>query len=81
MFTRLSPVVALAIMGIAVPAGLQERFSFFQASTPESVERMLQFIVHALVDRVQDLGAVQGHPGHVPGGRHGEMLVVHAGLR
>ena len=35
-------LIVLALFA-AVPTPAQERFSFFQASTPESVERMLTF--------------------------------------
>ena len=58
MFKRL--VVAIAVLGAAVPAGPQERFSFFQASTPESVERMLQLAELRDDDVVVDLGSGDG---------------------
>ncbi len=60
MFKRLSPMVALAVLGIAVPADPQERFSFFQASTPESVERMLRLAELRDGDVVVDLGSGDG---------------------
>ena len=58
MFKRL--LVAIAVLGAAVPAGPQERFSFFQASTPESVERMLQLAELRDDDVVVDLGSGDG---------------------
>jgi hypothetical protein len=40
MVTRVTLATILVVLA-AGPAPAQERFSFFQASTPESVERML----------------------------------------
>ncbi len=57
MFTR---VVSLVIVLAAIPAQAQERFSFFQASTPESVERMLKLAELRDDDVVLDLGSGNG---------------------
>jgi hypothetical protein len=38
---RLTLLLTLVALGATTPALAQERFSFFLASTPESVERML----------------------------------------
>ena len=51
-------VVALSFAGGPTPA--QERFSFFQASTPESVERMLTLAELRDDDVVVDLGSGDG---------------------
>ncbi len=52
---------AIIVALLAVPATLgQERFSFFQASTPESVERMLQLAGLRDDDVVIDLGSGDG---------------------
>jgi hypothetical protein len=59
MFTRVTLVTILAIF-IAVPTRSQERFSFFQASTPESVERMLTMAGLRDDDVVVDLGSGNG---------------------
>ena len=60
MVTRLSGVFALLTMFAALPAEAQERFSFFQASTPESVERMLKLANLRDDDVVVDLGSGNG---------------------
>lgn len=59
MFTRVTLVTIVAIF-IAVPTRAQERFSFFQASTPESVERMLTMAGLRDDDVVVDLGSGNG---------------------
>jgi hypothetical protein len=59
MFTRVTLVAILAIV-VAVPTRSQERFSFFQASTPESVERMLTMARLRDDDVVVDLGSGNG---------------------
>ena len=51
--------VVLALFA-AVPTPAQERFSFFQASTPESVERMLTLAELRDNDVVVDLGSGDG---------------------
>jgi hypothetical protein len=50
--------VFLSLLAAATPA--QERFSFFQASTPESVERMLRLAALHDSDVVVDLGSGDG---------------------
>jgi hypothetical protein len=52
-------MVLLAVLGSA-PAGAQERFSFFQASTPESVQKMLTLAELRDDDVVVDLGSGDG---------------------
>jgi hypothetical protein len=47
-------------VGLAVPSQAQERFSFFQASTPESVQRMLTLAALVDDDVVVDLGSGNG---------------------
>ena len=59
MFTRLALVHQLAVL-MAVPTQSQERFSFFQASTPESVERLLMMAGLRDDDVVVDLGSGDG---------------------
>ena len=59
MVTRFTLVTILAIL-TAAPAQSQERFSFFQASTPESVERMLKLAGLRDDDVVVDLGSGNG---------------------
>ena len=56
------PVVfAIVVVLLAVlPTQGQERFSFFQASTPESVERLLQLAGLRDDDVVIDLGSGDG---------------------
>ncbi len=58
----LARVTALTILTVftAVPTQSQERFSFFQASTPESVERMLTLAGLRDDDVVLDLGSGNG---------------------
>lgn len=52
-------LIVLALFA-AVPTPAQERFSFFQASTPESVERMLTLAELRDDDVVVDLGSGDG---------------------
>jgi hypothetical protein len=59
MITRVTLATILAVL-TAVPALPQERFSFFQASTPESVERMLKLANLRDNDVVMDLGSGNG---------------------
>ena len=60
MLTRLAALVSVVVFTtIAVSHG-QERFSFFQASTPESVERMLKLAGLRDDDVVVDLGSGDG---------------------
>ena len=59
MITRVTLATILALL-TAVPALPQERFSFFQASTPESVERMLKLADLRDDDVVVDLGSGNG---------------------
>jgi hypothetical protein len=59
MFTRVTLVAILAIF-TALPTQSQERFSFFQASTPESVERMLTMAGLRDEDVLVDLGSGNG---------------------
>jgi len=60
MFIRyvMTLTVLAAVTAVSVPA--QERFSFFQASTPESVERMLALAGLRDDDVVVDLGSGDG---------------------
>ena len=60
MLTRLAIPVVAAIAIVAVPLRSQERFSFFQASTPESVERLLKLADLRDDDVVVDLGSGNG---------------------
>ena len=55
----LAAVVIIGVVGLAV-APAQERFSFFLASTPESVERMLKLAQLRDDDVVIDLGSGDG---------------------
>ena len=57
MFIRVMLVTILAVF-TATSTRSQERFSFFQASTPESVERMLTLAELRDDDVVVDLGPV-----------------------
>ena len=50
----------LVVLAAAAPAPAQERFSFFQASTPESVERLLRLADLRDDDVVIDLGSGNG---------------------
>ena len=59
MFTRVVLVMILAVSTI-VPTRSQERFSFFAASSPESVERMLTLARLKDDDVVVDLGSGNG---------------------
>ena len=59
MFTRVVLVTMLAVF-TEVPTRSQERFSFFQASSPESVERMLTLARLHDDDVVVDLGSGNG---------------------
>jgi hypothetical protein len=59
MFTRVVLVTVLAALTI-VPTRSQERFSFFAASSPESVERMLTVARLRDEDVVVDLGSGNG---------------------
>lgn len=60
MVTRVVSVVAIVTTLAALSAEEQERFSFFQASTPESVERMLTLAGLRDDDVVVDLGSGNG---------------------
>jgi hypothetical protein len=63
MSRRIALVLAtLALLAVftAIPAQPQERFSFFQASTPESVQRMLTLAELRDDDVVVDLGSGDG---------------------
>jgi hypothetical protein len=58
---RTGLIRSLLVVAVAVgPAGAQERFSFFHASTPESVERMLTLASLRDDDVVVDLGSGNG---------------------
>ena len=59
MFTRVVVVTMLAVLAEA-PTRSQERFSFFAASSPESVERMLTLAKLQDDDVVVDLGSGNG---------------------
>src|SRR5262245_9359599 len=59
MVTRVTLATILAVL-VAAPAPAQERFSFFQASTPESVERLLKLADLRDNDVVVDLGSGNG---------------------
>src|SRR5688572_23517725 len=59
MFPHVTVLTILAIL-TAAPAESQERFSFFQASTPESVERMLTLAGLRDDAVVVDLGSGNG---------------------
>src|SRR5436190_1923883 len=59
MVIRVTVVAVLALL-TAAPAQSQERFSFFQASTPESVQRMLTLAALRDDDIVVDLGSGNG---------------------
>ena len=59
MFKRVTLVTIVAI-SVAVPTRSQERFSYFQASTPQSVERMLTLAGLRDDDVVVDLGSGNG---------------------
>ena len=53
-------IVALLVVLSPITGGSQERFSFFQASTPESVQRMLTLASLGDNDVVVDLGSGDG---------------------
>ena len=53
-------LVTVLLTVVVQPSDAQERFSFFQASTPESVERMLQMADLRDDDVVVDLGSGDG---------------------
>jgi hypothetical protein len=59
MFARVTLITILTVL-TAVPTQSQERFSFFRASTPESVERMLTMAGLRDNDVVVDLGSGNG---------------------
>src|SRR5262245_4737875 len=58
MITRTLGTILVVL--VAAPAPAQERFSFFQASTPESVERLLKLADLHDDDVVIDLGSGNG---------------------
>jgi len=60
MVTRVVLVTMLAAVLTDVPTRSQERFSFFQASSPESVERLLKLARLRDDDVVVDLGSGNG---------------------
>lgn len=60
MITRLVTLLTILTAATAVATQAQERFSFFQASTPESVERMLTLAGLRDDDVVVDLGSGNG---------------------
>jgi precorrin-6B methylase 2 len=60
MHRLLATLVIVLALFAAVPTPAQERFSFFQASTPESVERMLTLAELRDDDVVVDLGSGDG---------------------
>ena len=59
MCARVTALTILAVL-TAIPLHSQERFSFFQASTPESVEQMLKLAGLRDDDVVVDLGSGNG---------------------
>jgi hypothetical protein len=60
MFRRFLALVVVSTAATMIPARAQERFSFFQASTPQSVERMLALAELRDTDVVVDLGSGDG---------------------
>ncbi len=60
MRTRLVKVVVILAACMVASSPAQERFSFFQASTPESVERLLKLAQLRDDDLVVDLGSGNG---------------------
>ena len=60
MLNRVAALVTLFVLCVILPGHGQERFSFFQASTPESVERMLKLAALRDDDVVVDLGSGDG---------------------
>src|SRR5262245_45420939 len=59
MVTRVPLLIVLTVLA-ALPVRSQERFSFFQASTPESVEKLLTIAGLRDDDVVLDLGSGNG---------------------
>jgi precorrin-6B methylase 2 len=60
MPNRLVPIVTVLAVIATMPTPAQERFSFFQASTPENVQRMLTMAALRDDDVVVDLGSGDG---------------------
>ena len=60
MLIRFVPIVTMLAVVTAAPTPAQERFSFFQASTPENVQRMLTMAGLRDDDVVVDLGSGDG---------------------
>jgi hypothetical protein len=60
MYRLQATLLIVSALFAAVPTPAQERFSFFQASTPESVERMLTLAELRDNDVVVDLGSGDG---------------------
>ena len=60
MPNRLVPIVTVLAVIATMPTPAQERFSFFQASTPENVQRMLTMAALGDDDVVVDLGSGDG---------------------
>ncbi len=60
MHTRLVAVAVVLVLLVPPPTLAQERFSFFLASTPESVERLLTLAKLRDDDVVIDLGSGDG---------------------
>ena len=60
MSIRFVPIVTVLAVVTAAPTPAQERFSFFQASTPENVQRMLTMAGLRDDDVVVDLGSGDG---------------------
>jgi hypothetical protein len=59
MVTRITLAISLIVLTV-IPTGSQERFSFFQPSTPESVEKLLKMANLRDDDVVVDLGSGNG---------------------
>jgi precorrin-6B methylase 2 len=60
MPNRVVPIVTVLAVITTIPTPAQERFSFFQASTPENVQRMLTMAALRDDDVVVDLGSGDG---------------------
>src|SRR5688572_32972365 len=60
MSIRFVPIVTILAVVTAIPTPAQERFSFFQSSTPENVKRMLTMAGLRDDDVVVDLGSGDG---------------------
>src|SRR5512145_1423653 len=60
MLIRYVPIVTVLAVIITTPTPAQERFSFFQASTPENVQRMLTMAGLRDDDVLVDLGSGDG---------------------